>query len=93
MAKTFIEGRLEIDHDRGVVYFQDSASKQCVLLISNLPTPIPALLGNRMLEIRHLIGQDWQGSIRSYPGDPGTYREDIVHEVKHQVAIRMTVAL
>jgi len=47
MKNTLIEGQLEVDHDRGVIYFHCSDEKQAgefgvtPLRICGLPKPIP----------------------------------------------------
>lgn len=41
MASTRIQGELEIDHDRGVIYFHSVKSGTSVLRICGLPKPIP----------------------------------------------------
>lgn len=74
MRRTVLDGELVIDHERGVVYFNTPGG--CVLRICNLPTPIPEVgdgsIPDRMLDITHLVGQDWQGKVRLKPGDPST---------------------
>jgi len=64
--KTYIQGELEIDHDRGVIYFHCSDSEfvkkanvVTALRICRLPTPIPAIQ-DRMLDISHMYGCDWK---------------------------------
>lgn len=65
MQNTILNGQLEIDHDRGVIYFHltDEAEvkeRQVVtaLRIYQLPRPIPEIQG-RMLDITHMYGCDW----------------------------------
>lgn len=60
---TQIKGVLEIDHERGVIYFhtddEEVAAKYLtvtILRICRLPKPIPA---NRGLDITHMYGCDW----------------------------------
>lgn len=81
MDKTLIDGQLEIDHNRGVIYFH-SLTGATIIRICNLPTPIPKIgdgpIPERMLDITHLVGQDWQGDIRLKPGSPSTFRLDQV---------------
>ena len=62
---TCIEGMLEIDHDRGVIYFhakdEEFVNKHnviTVLRICRLPTPIPTI-HERSLDITHLYATDW----------------------------------
>lgn len=63
--KTELKGTLEIDHDRGVIYFHLSEHKDIMarmvmtpLRICSLPKPIPEIQG-RMLDITHMTGCDW----------------------------------
>ena len=63
MTRKF-NGELEIDDDRGVIYFHvddhDTALEHgsvSILRICNLPTPIP----KRALDVTHLVGCDWDG--------------------------------
>lgn len=76
MDRTVLNGQLEIDHLRGVIYFH-SKKLGCVIRICNLPTPIPQI-GDRGLDITHLVGQDWQGHVNLRPGDLSTFRLDQV---------------
>lgn len=69
MNNTYIDGQLEIDHKRGVIYFHASNKKWInkfriltVLRICQLPVPIPKVNG-RMLDINFMHGVDW--AIRS----------------------------
>lgn len=61
MTTQTFEGQLEIDNERGVIYFHDNATGGTKLRICNLPTPIPV---NAALDITHLINCDWQGEVR-----------------------------
>lgn len=55
-----INGQLEIDSDRGVIYFH-SEEGRTILRICSLPKPIPDVeLPERMLDITHLRGCDWR---------------------------------
>ena len=63
--KTLLNGQLEIDHDRGVIYFHLSDEGEVckrgtvtALHICSLPTPIPEIK-QRMLDITHMKGCDW----------------------------------
>ncbi len=65
MNITQVKGVLEIDHDRGVIYFHLNDFKDIVewgvvtaLRICNLPKPIPEIK-ERMLDITHMVGTDW----------------------------------
>ena len=62
MTKT-IDGQLEIDSDRGVIYFHASNPKivkkymgATIVRICQLPTPIP----EGFLDITHLYGANWE---------------------------------
>lgn len=64
---TKFDGTIEIQHDRGVIYFT-SHGRGCIFKISRLPTPIPRvdttplnsqLVESRQLEIVHMTGTDW----------------------------------
>jgi hypothetical protein len=66
---TKLKGELEIDHDRGVIYFHTSnktfakkANAITILRICQLPTPIPEY---KQLDITHMFGVDWS-KIPSY---------------------------
>jgi len=63
--KTLLNGQLEIDHDRGVIYFHLSDEIEVMTLgvvtalrICSLPKPIPEIK-QRMLDINHMKGCDW----------------------------------
>jgi len=67
MAITKLDGQLEIDHDRGVIYFHIGNSVQsaerCVvtaLRVCSLPTPIPEIHKGRSLDITYMYGCDWE---------------------------------
>lgn len=60
MTQVF-HGQLEIDNDRGVIYFHDEKTGTTKLRICNLPTPIP---NDEQLDVTHLHGANWQGNIR-----------------------------
>jgi len=58
-----LRGTLQIDEERGVIYFHCESTKEMKaratvspLRICNLPHPIP---DNQQLDITHLIGQNW----------------------------------
>lgn len=53
---TTIEGQLEIDPARGVIYFHSAVTGTTVLRICNLPKPIPLGL---MLDVTHMHGCGW----------------------------------
>jgi len=60
--RTEIEGVLEIDHARGVIYFHDAKGDVAtVLRICSLPKPIPRGI---QLDITHMHGASWRA------GDP-----------------------
>lgn len=60
-------GELEIDHERGVIYFH-AYTGQTMLRICRLPTPIPKVPYNDdgtwpdwgMLDITHMVGANWK---------------------------------
>ncbi len=63
-----IKGQLEIDHERGVIYFHISdleAAKEIgaitLLRICSLPVPIPK---HGSLNITHMFGVSWRGKQR-----------------------------
>ena len=67
MKTTKIRGELEIDHDRGVIYFHGDEScieefrVQTVLRICRLPTPVPSVK-RRMLDLAE-PKCDWLGDL------------------------------
>lgn len=54
---TRIQGELEIDHTRGVIYFHSKGGT--VLRICRLPKPIPQV--GELLDITYLYGVSWEG--------------------------------
>jgi hypothetical protein len=60
---TQIDGTLEIDHDRGVIWFHaNEVSKYgtiTVFRMCKLPRPIPELGNGLMLDVTHLHGTSW----------------------------------
>lgn len=56
MTEQFV-GVLEIDTDRGVIYFH-SVQDTTMLRICNLPTPIPTDV-DTLLDITHMYGVSW----------------------------------
>lgn len=60
MDTTKIEGQLEIDHERGVIYFHSSKTGSTVLRICRLPKPIP--VDDSLLDIRiETSDVNWEG--------------------------------
>ena len=55
MKNTKVNGQLEIDHRRGVIYFH-SDKGLTLLRICQLPTPIPT----EELDITHMYGCNWK---------------------------------
>lgn len=51
-----IEGTLEIDHERGVIYFHSNKG-ETLLRICRLPKPIPQ--HDEMLDVTHMHGANW----------------------------------
>ena len=54
-----IKGILEIDENRGVMYFHDESTGMTALRICRLPTPIPNPVRGEMLDITHGHGVSW----------------------------------
>ena len=55
------KGELEIDEDRGVIYFHHNETGRSLLRICRLPSPIPnPTKGSGMLDISHLFGASWE---------------------------------
>ncbi len=65
VTKTF-EGQLEVDSERGVIYFHSNDTGTTLMRICRLPTPIPLPeVGKSMsLDISHMVGTDWIGEER-----------------------------
>ena len=71
-----IDGQLEIDQERGVIYFHSTHTGITLLRICSLPIPIPDprwIITNgdikqigRMLDITHLYGADWGKDIENH---------------------------
>jgi len=67
MSTITIKGELEIDPDRGVIYFHNGSTGQTVLRICRLPKPIPdptqeteySAVHGVMLDITHMFGVSW----------------------------------
>ncbi len=66
MSSKHIPGELEIDTDRGVIYFHTTSEVIAVqmgtatpLRICRLPKPIPV---DRQLDITHMTGCSWKES-------------------------------
>lgn len=75
---TKIEGTLEIDRNRGVIYFHTTDPTVCnalgtitVLRICSLPKPIPS---DRMLDVTHMVGTSWVGADSPLAPKPPTSR-------------------
>jgi hypothetical protein len=59
-----INGILEIDQERGVIYFHSSATGHTPLRICNLPKSIPNPTEyGKMLDITHFQGCNWSTCI------------------------------
>lgn len=57
-----IEGVLEIDQDRGVVYFHAKETGHSALRICRLPKPIPDPSEyGVLLDVTHMFGANWSG--------------------------------
>lgn len=66
MSSTFLNGQLEICHERGVIYFHLNEEKEVMewsvvtaLRICHLPIPIPEIK-DRSLDITHMVGCNWK---------------------------------
>lgn len=58
--KTTIDGQLEIDHERGVIYFhatEGPLAGASVLRLCRLPTPVPR---DEQLDVTHMHGCSWR---------------------------------
>ena len=55
-----IKGELEIDRERGVIYFH-SEHGYTALRICNLPAPIPTTTAGNGLDITYGVGCSWKG--------------------------------
>jgi hypothetical protein len=75
MIKKEIKGILEIDPERGVIYFHDAKTGQSILRICNLPKPIPtkgdAIKGS-LLDITHMVGCSWSGKASLFYHNEGS---------------------
>jgi hypothetical protein len=63
MTKSY-RGELEIDHERGVIYFHLGDTGISLLRICQLPTPIPK---NEMLDIALGVGTSWAPLPNAWP--------------------------
>lgn len=67
---TKIKGELEIDHERGVIYFHGDKSGFTHLRICNLPKPIPEVIPSGISPLRSSLDIayngpcDWNGEYR-----------------------------
>lgn len=61
-----IEGTLEIDQDRGVIYFHTKEGITLMRMCS-LPTPIPDPTEGepRLLDVTHMFGSSWKGIVKT----------------------------
>lgn len=54
------DGRLEIDQNRGVIYFHSEETGTTILRLSNLPHPIPdENLSVTMIDVAHMHGVNY----------------------------------
>jgi len=67
MPSIHIKGELEIDKDRGVIYFHSDEHLKTILRICNLPKPIPAKVIEEGMDITHLFNASWIGYIPIKP--------------------------
>ena len=57
---TRIQGELEIDNDRGVIYFHSQLMGVTIMRICRLPTPIPFKLHKPcLIDITHMVGSSY----------------------------------
>jgi len=57
---SLIKGTLEIDHNRGVIYFHSSDTGHTPLRICSLPKPIPDVSEYaKSIDITHMYGCSW----------------------------------
>jgi len=71
-----IEGVLEIDADRGVIYFHAAKTGQSVLRICRLPVPIPDVRKKPgLLDITHMHGVSWGDDLDLFSRPAGEQKE------------------
>lgn len=71
MPSIHIKGELEIDKDRGVIYFHSDEHCRTILRICNLPKPIPNEVIEEGMDITHLHNASWRGYIAFNPKAKG----------------------
>ena len=71
-----LNGQLEIDAERGVIYFHSKETGATVLRICNLPKPIPETDAGmrRGIDITHMVGCDWERGVAF----SGGYKEGLM---------------
>jgi len=62
-----IKGELEIDQERGVIYFHSYEEGITKLRICNLPFPISEQAIKNGMNITHLFNASWHGEIKIKP--------------------------
>lgn len=65
MTRTY-EGQLEIDAERGVIYFHSAATGVTLLRICGVPKPIPLPDENNLLDITLYMAAAYRGLIRTW---------------------------
>lgn len=61
-----INGQLEVDQGRGVIYFHSRNTGHTVLRVCSLPKPIPdPLKPDVFLDITHMINCNWESKVDS----------------------------
>jgi hypothetical protein len=55
------EGILEIDYDRGLIYFHDNATGRTILRICRLKIPDSFDASTDMIDITHMVGVSYGG--------------------------------
>lgn len=63
---TKIRGELEIDHERGVIYFH-SDEGYTVLRVCSLPRPIPVPKSGDGLDVTHMHSASWRDRLAKHP--------------------------
>ena len=58
------EGELEVDINRGVIYFHSKQHGRTILRICNLPYPITHDALDGGLDITHMFNASWRGNMR-----------------------------
>lgn len=65
-----IDAKLEIDHERGVIYVHDATGTRTILRICRLPAPIP--LNVTFIDVTNKVGSSYTTDEISHLPDPET---------------------